>query len=170
MPSRGVEPGALDAATLPWGAPLEVTAPTAASMLRAAGTWSLDAPARRFDAEDWPWAGVFLEQRRGVTVDDVHLAAALDGTTGTLDVTCRARVLGACAIAGGELIATRDGAERRIPLAALLRPSPLRRTTLAPCLDQSAAILALNAASVSSAGFTRTVDVLAPALLSSAIV
>ena len=36
------------------------TAPsTAAAALRAAGQWSLDAPARRFDAEDWWWRTKF---------------------------------------------------------------------------------------------------------------
>ncbi len=217
---------ALDAASLSWGAPVEGTAPTAASMLRAAGTWSLDAPARRFDAEDWwfrarlpdvdlasgdelalafegiatvadvwldgvpllesnnmflrhervlaapgselviccrsldallaarrprprwrapmienqqlrwfrttllgrtpgwsppaavvgPWAGVHLEQRRDVAIDDVHLRTAIDGTTGAVNVTCRARSLGAFEIVRVELILERDGHERRTTL------------------------------------------------------
>ncbi|HSO36208.1 MAG TPA: hypothetical protein VLT33_26960 [Labilithrix sp.] len=213
----------LEAASLAWGAPVETTAPTAAAMLRAAGTWSLDAPARRFDAEDWwfraqlpdrdlasgdelvlafdglatvadvwldgvpllasdnmflrhervlatagrelviccrsldarlaarrprprwrapmidnqqlrwfrttllgrtpgwsppaavvgPWAGVRLEQRRDVAIDDVHLGTAIHGTTGVVGVTCRARSLGAFAIARVELILEREGRELR---------------------------------------------------------
>lgn len=50
-PDAITHPDALDAAALEWTA---ATVPcTAASALREAGKWSLDAPERRFDAEDW---------------------------------------------------------------------------------------------------------------------
>ena len=70
-------------ASLSWGAPAELTAPTAAAMLRAAGTWSLDAPARRFDAEDW-WFRAKLPDVDIATADELVLA--LDGIATVADV------------------------------------------------------------------------------------
>src|SRR5262245_19603375 len=54
---RAAAPGALDGpAAVPDTGWLPARAPsTVAAALRAAGAWSLDAPARRFDAEDWWW-------------------------------------------------------------------------------------------------------------------
>jgi beta-mannosidase len=216
----------VDPASLPWGAPVEATTATAASILRAAGAWSLDGPPRRFDAEDWwfrarlpdvdvgegdelviamdglatiadvwldgapllrsdgmfvaherpiaagarelvvccrsldaalaarrprprwrapmiehqqlrwfrttllgrtpgwsppaavvgPWAGVRVERRRHVTIDDLRLRPSIEGTTGVLDVACRARSLGGFAIDRVEIVLARGEVERRATL------------------------------------------------------
>lgn len=49
-PGRWANPAAVQADPAQW---LDVASGTVASMLRGAGLWSLDGPARRFDAEDW---------------------------------------------------------------------------------------------------------------------
>ena len=56
---------------------------TAAGALRAAGRWSLDAPARRFDAEDWWW------RTRFSSPDDApgeEIALCFDGLATLADV------------------------------------------------------------------------------------
>src|SRR5262249_32069931 len=60
--AQGVNLERWEVCAAPPGAPrpdggwIEATVPTtAAAGLRAAGLWSLDAPPRRFDAEDWWW-------------------------------------------------------------------------------------------------------------------
>ncbi|HTU66751.1 MAG TPA: glycoside hydrolase family 2 protein [Steroidobacteraceae bacterium] len=64
---RAVEPGSItDPAKLPgsgWTGAADTG--TAAAMLRAAGNWTLDGPARRFDADDWWFKARFPAPRAG---------------------------------------------------------------------------------------------------------
>ncbi|HWE26762.1 MAG TPA: glycoside hydrolase family 2 protein, partial [Polyangia bacterium] len=63
---------------------LDAAAPTtAAAALRAAGLWSLDAPARRFDAEDWWFATTLPAVARE---DGDELALVFDGIATIADV------------------------------------------------------------------------------------
>ena len=69
-PDTVVHPDAIEAAALDWTA---ATVPcTAASALREAGRWNLEAPERRFDAEDW-WFRTDFEAAAGVAGEDCWL-------------------------------------------------------------------------------------------------
>lgn len=69
------DPGEPSLDTLQW---VPATVPsTAASVLRSAGTWSLDAPARRFDADDWWYRSTFK-----AAPDEVASATATLGFDG----------------------------------------------------------------------------------------
>jgi beta-mannosidase len=85
-PGAAADPAALDARAPAWTR-AEVPG-TAAAALRAAGAWSLDGPARRFDAEDWWYRCVFAaaaEEREG------PWRLELDGLASVADVWCNGR-------------------------------------------------------------------------------
>ncbi len=67
--------------TLAWSAPAEGARATAASILRATKAWSLDAPPRRFDAEDF-WFRAELPKVEGAD----EIALVLDGIATIADV------------------------------------------------------------------------------------
>ncbi|MCE9573028.1 MAG: glycoside hydrolase family 2 protein [Deltaproteobacteria bacterium] len=92
---RAAAPGSItEPSALPADGWLPAQVPgTAASALRAAGAWSLDGPARRFDAEDWWWrASIALPDGPGrdvlclgglatladVWIDGAHVLASTD--------------------------------------------------------------------------------------------
>jgi beta-mannosidase len=76
-PGAAAEPGALASAGVAWTA---ATAPTtAAAALRAAGQWSLDGPARRFDAEDWWWRARFSGAVVGEAEGNDEVSLCIDG-------------------------------------------------------------------------------------------
>lgn len=80
-PSAHDNPAALPAAGLQW---IAFTAPgTAASALKAAGLWSLDAAPRRFDAEDWWFRTRFTAPACGATE---KLVLGFDGLATLADV------------------------------------------------------------------------------------
>lgn len=62
-----------------------------------------------------PWRGARLERRRGVAIDDVRLRCSLAGTTGVLEVGCRARFLGRSP-APLHVVVARNGVEHRAAL------------------------------------------------------
>jgi beta-mannosidase len=74
-------PEALSTAPITW---LRIEAPaTVAECLRAAGLWSLDLPARRFDAEDWWYRVRFTSPRLQL---DEQLVLGFDGLATVADV------------------------------------------------------------------------------------
>ena len=80
-PDAYPSPAEVSRATLSW---LPASAPaTAAACLRAAGCWSLDTPARRFDAEDWWYRLRFTGPPRAA---DEELVLGLEGLATVADV------------------------------------------------------------------------------------
>lgn len=68
---------------LAWSPPIEGPASTAAAMLRASGAFSLDGPARRFDAEEW-WFKATLPTIESADGDEIVLR--FDGIATVSDV------------------------------------------------------------------------------------
>ncbi len=83
-PGAAEDPAGLARAAPEW---VEATVPsTAASALRAAGLWSLDHPARRFDAEDWWWRVTFPGSVAGEAEPGDEVVLCLDGVATVADV------------------------------------------------------------------------------------
>ncbi|MDB4933277.1 MAG: hypothetical protein JWP87_249 [Labilithrix sp.] len=104
-----VDLAALENARLAW---TRADAPsTAAATLRAAGQWSLDGPARRFDADDWWWRVRFAADLAGAHAAHDEVSLCFDGLATLADVWLN-----------GERLLTSDNMfvrhEKRIQLAA----------------------------------------------------
>ncbi|MDB4969833.1 MAG: beta-mannosidase [Myxococcales bacterium] len=127
-------PQALDGAALAW---IEAAAPTtAAAALRAAGAFSFDGPARRFDAEDWWFRAPLPAVERNdadelalsfgglATVADVWLDGVHLFTSENMFAPREQRLDGA---AGGELVIRCRALD---PLLARKRPRPRWRAPM----------------------------------------
>lgn len=75
-PGAAADPAGLERLAVDW---VESTGGTAAETMRAAGLWSLDGPARRFDAEDW-WYRAELP-----SLDGDELVLCFDGLATVAD-------------------------------------------------------------------------------------
>jgi beta-mannosidase len=64
-----------------------------------------------------PWREVRLERRRGVAIEDLRIAARLEGGPGVVELSCRLRTL-AGAPATAEAVLEAGGVEHRAPLVA----------------------------------------------------
>lgn len=87
-PGAITTPDALGSAALSW-LPVDVPS-TVASALRGAGLWSLDAPARRFDASDWWYRTSF---RADPVEDGEELWLTFDGIASIADVWLNGRLV-----------------------------------------------------------------------------
>ncbi len=122
---------------LAWGPTHAGPATTAASMLRAAGAFSLDGPPRRFDAEDW-WFRATLPAIEPARGEGEELALRLDGIATVAEVWLDGTPLLASdgMFRSHERILARGGGElvlrcRAIdPLLAARRPRPRWRTPM----------------------------------------
>jgi beta-mannosidase len=126
-------PQALDGRAPSW---IEAVAPTtAAAALRAAGSFSLDGAARRFDAEDWWFRAALPAIDRG---DDAELALSFEGLATVADVWLDgAHLLGSDNMftrherrldaAGGDLVIRCRALD---PLLAAKRPRPRWRAPM----------------------------------------
>ena len=81
-PGAVEDPAALERAGLSF---VTAAAPTTAAAAARAAGWSLDAPPRRFDAEDW-WFRARLPRIEGPATPEDEFALVLDGLATVADV------------------------------------------------------------------------------------